>query len=156
MASRIAAFAALGLTATALAGCLHEKPVQTAYRWSYMAPADAEAPRLAYGLPNSDDLVLMMSCRQGGGLDVTAVGVSGQEIALASDGAESRLPASRVDDELNEGGTLQASAQAGDAVLTGFRKSGDLTLLVGGERHSLAAGSADRASVRDFFKACGA
>ncbi len=156
MASRIAAFAALGLTAAALAGCMHDKPVQTTYRWSYMAPADAEAPRLAYGLPNSDDLVLMMSCRSGADLDVTAVGVSGREIALASDGAESRLPASRVEDELNEGGTLQARAPAGDAALAGFRKSGDLTLLVGGERHSLAAGSADRGQVREFFRACGA
>lgn len=155
MGRRTAAFAALGF-ATLLAGCAHEKVAVTGYRWAYLE-AQQEAPRLAYGRPNSDDLVLMISCRPGQDqVDVSAVGLSGGEIVLASGRAESRFAAAKVDNAMGDGGLLEARGKTSAPALAGFRKSGDLALLTKGERHDLAAGSADRGNVKAFFKACGA
>jgi hypothetical protein len=155
MASRIVAFAALSLLAASLAGCAHEKLGMTGYRWSYLADG-GEAPRLAYGRPNSDDVILMMSCQPGSDLvNVSAVGLSGGEVVLASGRAESRFAGAKVDDALNDGGVLEARGKTSAPALEGFRKSGDLALLTQGERHSLAAESADRGGVRAFFKVCG-
>ncbi len=153
MGRRIAAFAALGFAA-ALAGCAHEKVALDGYRWAYLEDG-AEAPRLAYGRPNSDDVVLMISCRPGQDqVDVSAVGLSGGEIVLASGRTESRFTAAKVDDALSQG-LLEARGKASAPALDGFKRSGDLVLLTQGERHSLAAGSADRGHVKAFFKACG-
>lgn len=155
MASRIA-LAALTLLTAGLAGCAHEKVAMDGYRWAYLEAAQ-EAPRLAYGRPNSDDVVLMISCRPGQDqVDVSAVGLSGGEIVLASGRAESRFAAAKVDDAMTQQTLLEARGKASAPALAGFRKSGDLALLTKGERHSLAAGSADRGHVQAFFKACGA
>lgn len=155
MASRIAPIVVLGLLAVALTGCAHEEVAQNGYRWAYLENG-AEAPRLAYGRPDSDDVVLMLSCGLGQDrVDVSAVGLSGGEIVLASGRAESRFAAARVDDAMDGGGLLEARGKTSAPALDGFRKSGDLALLTQGERHSLAASSADREHVRAFFKACG-
>jgi hypothetical protein len=155
MASRIFAFAALGLVAASLAGCAHEKVASGGYRWAYLAEG-GEAPRLAYGRPNSDDVILMMSCQPGHDLvNVSAVGLSGGELVLASGRAESRFAGAKVDDALNEGGLLEARGKTSAPALDAFRKSGDLALLTQGERHNLTADSADQGYVRAFFKACG-
>lgn len=155
MASRIA-LAALALLTTGLAGCAHEKVAVSGYRWAYLE-AQQEAPRLAYGRPNSDDVVLMISCRPGQDqVDVSAVGLSGGEIVLASGRTESRFAAAKVDNAMGDGGLLEARGKASAPALAGFRKSGDLALLTKGERHDLAAGSADQGHVKAFFKACGA
>jgi hypothetical protein len=156
MASRIVAFAALTLLAASLAGCAHEKVAMDGYRWAYLADGGEEAPRLAYGRPNSDDVILMMSCQPGRDLvNVSAIGLSGGEVVLASGRAESRFAGAKVDDALNDGGVLETRGKASAPALEAFRKSGDLALLTQGERHSLAADSADQGNVRAFFKACG-
>ena len=97
----------------------------------------------------------MISCRPGQDqVDVSAVGLSGGEIVLASGRTESRFTAAKVDDALSQG-LLEARGKASAPALDGFKRSGDLVLLTQGERHSLAAGSADRGHVKAFFKACG-
>nr|WP_295105530.1 hypothetical protein [uncultured Caulobacter sp.] len=155
MASRIA-LASLALLTAALAGCAHEKAAAVGYRWAYLEAAQ-EAPRLAYGRPNSDDVVLMISCRPGQDqVNVSAVGLPGGEIVLASGRAESRFAAAKVNNAMGDGGFLEAQGKASTPALAGFRKSGDLALLTKGERHDLAAGSADQGHVKAFFKACGA
>jgi hypothetical protein len=155
MASRIVAFAALSL-AVLLAGCAHEKVALDGYRWAYLAEG-SETPRLAYGRPNTDDVVLMISCRpRQDQVNVSAVGLSGGEIVLASGRTESRFAAAKVDDALSQGGFLEGRGKASAPALDGFRKSGDLALLTQGERHGLAAAPADRGQVRAFFKVCGA
>ena len=154
MGRRIAAFAALSLAAT-LAGCAHEKVALDGYRWAYLADG-SEAPRLAYGRPNTDDVVMMISCRPGQDqVNVSAVGLSGGEIVLASGRTESRFSAVRVDDALSQGGFLEGRGKTSAPALDGFRRSGDLALLTKGERHSLSADAADRGQVKAFFKACG-
>lgn len=153
MGRRIAAFAAL-ILATVLAGCAHEKVAVSGYRWNYLADG-SDAPRLAYGRPDSDDVVLMISCQRGQDqVNLSAVGLSGGEIVLASGRTESRFAAAKIDDALSEG-LLEARGKASAPALDGFRKSGDLALLTKGERHSLSADSADRGRVKAFFRACG-
>ncbi len=143
------------MLAAGLAGCAHEKVAQDGYRWAYLADA-GEDPRLAYGRPDSDDVVLMMRCRPGAGqIDMSAVGVSGGELVLASGRSESRFAAARIDDAMSEG-LMEARGQVSAPALRSFKRSGDLALLTKGQRHSLAAGSADRSQVNAFFKACGA
>jgi hypothetical protein len=155
MASRIA-LATLALLTAGLAGCAHEKVAEGGYRWAYLeAPQDA--PRLAYGRPNSDDVVLMISCRPGQDqVDVSALGLSGSEIVLTSGRNESRFPADALEDEVSGGKLLEGRGRTSAPALANFRKSGNLALLTKGERHDLAAGSADQGHVKAFFKACGA
>ncbi len=153
MPSRAIPIVALALAA-GLAGCAHEKVAADGYRWAYLADA-GDVPRLAYGRPDSDDVVLMMSCRPGAGeIDMSAVGLSGRELVLASGRSESRFAAAKVDDAMSEG-LMEARGSASAPALRSFNRSGDLALLTLGQRHSLAANSADRGDVRAFFKACG-
>ena len=156
MASRIAPIVALSLLAAGLAGCAHEKAGPSDYRWAYLE-GGADAPRLAYGRPDSDDVVLMISCRPGQDqVAISAVGLSGGALVLASGRTESRFPAARVDDALSQGGLLEAHGKASAPALAAFKRTGELTLVTEGERHSLAADGADRGRVWAFFKACGA
>ena len=156
MASRTLAFARLGLMAAALAACAHEKVAVNGYQWAYLAD-EATSPRLAYGRPNSDDVVLMISCQPGRDeVDLSAMGLTGGQLVLASGPTESRFDAASVQDAMSGGALLEARGKASAPALDGFRKSGDLALLTKGERHDLAAGTADRSQVKAFFKACGA
>jgi len=153
MRRAVAAFAALGF-ATVLAGCAHEKVATSSYRWAYLQD-DNEGPRLAYGRPASDDVVLMISCRPGQDqVALSAVGLPGGELVLASGRAESRFAGAQVDDALSQD-LLEARGKASAPALDGFRRSGELALLTQGERHSLSAEPADRGHVKAFFKACG-
>ena len=154
MAPRIA-LASLALMTAGLAGCAHEKVALEGYHWAYLADG-GDTPRLAYGRPNSDDVVLMMRCQPGRDrVDVSAVGLSGGEIVLASGHAESRFAGAKVEDAISEVGVLEARGRTSAPALRGFQKSGDLALIAGGDRHSVSAGSADRGDVKAFFKACG-
>ena len=154
MPSRAIPIVALALSAS-LAGCAHEKVAANGYRWTYVADA-GEDPRLAYGRPDSDDVVLMMSCRPGAGeIDLSAVGLSGPELILASGRGESRFIVAKVDDAMSEG-LMETRGDASAPALRNFSRSGDLVLLTQGQRHSLAANSADRGDVQAFFRACGA
>jgi hypothetical protein len=70
-----------GLT---LGACAHDQPREPGYAWNYMNSAE-EGPKLAYGRPDSDDVVMMMACApRAATVTLTATGLAGDEIALAS------------------------------------------------------------------------
>ena len=148
------AFAALGF-ATLLAGCAHETAGLDGYRWAYLE-GGSEPPRLAYGRPDSDDVVLMFTCQPGRDEITAWAEAPDKELVLASGRAESRFPGAHVADEMSETGHLEAHGKASAPSLAAFKRTGELTLVTEGERHSLAATGADRGRVRAFFKACGA
>lgn len=55
---------------------------------------EGEGSRLAYGRPHSDDVVMVMACApRTSAVTLTATGVSGDEIALASGRTVTRLKA---------------------------------------------------------------
>lgn len=153
MSPRSLALAALML-ATTVAGCAHEKMANTGYQWAYLGD-DAVQPRLAYGRPNSDDVVLMIRCQPGlDAIDVSATGLTDTGLVLASGRSESRFEGVTVQDPMS-GDLLEARGKASAPALAAFRRSGDLVVLTNGERHSVAASAADRRHVKAFFKACG-
>lgn len=152
MARRAAAFIVLGLLAAGLAGCAHEQTAQGPYRWAYLA--DDGDPRLAYGRPNSDDVVLMLNCQPGQDqIRVSALGLKGDEIVLTSGRTESRFAAQALQDDMSGSRLLEGRGRTTAPALANFRKSGELAVMNNG-RHSLTAASADRGKVRAFFKAC--
>jgi methyl coenzyme M reductase alpha subunit len=140
-----------GLT---LGGCAYDRSSEPGYAWSYMENAD-EGPKLAYGRPNSDDVVMMMACApRASSVTLTATSLMGDEIALASGHVVTRLKASAAPSDMSEG-LLQARTTVDASALRAFRRTGDLDLLVADERHSLDAAPADQRQVKAFFKACG-
>ena len=154
MASRTFAFVALGLAA-ALAGCAHERQASTGLQWAYVSD-DAAEPRLAYGRPNSDDVVMMIRCQPGRDqIDLAVAGLSDAQLALASGRTESRFDAVKVQDPMS-GDLLEARGKASAPALKAFRRSGALAVITKGKRHSLAAKADDHGQVQAFFKACGA
>ena len=141
-----------GLT---LGACAHDRSSAPGYAWNYMDSAE-EGPKLAYGRPNSDDVLVMMACApRASAVTLTATGLVGDEIALASGHSVTRLKAGAAHSDMTDG-VLQARTTVDASALRAFRRTGDLDLLVADERHSLNAAPADRRQVKAFFKACSA
>lgn len=153
------ALIALGLLTAGLAGlagCASHNAPTGDYRWAHLVAPD-EAPRLAYGRPASDDVVLMLSCSPGAdNVRISAVGLTGGEIVLVSDGAESRFPAQRADGPMAQAGLLEANGRMSAPALAGFQLTGDLAVITHGERHKLNATREDRGQVKAFFRSCAA
>ncbi len=141
-----------GLT---LGGCAYDRPSAPGYAWSYM-DSEGEGPKLAYGRPDSDDVVMMLACApRASTVTLTATGLSGDEIALASGRKVTRLKAGVAPSAISDG-VLEARTSVDASALRAFRRTGDLDLLVADERHSLDAAPADQRDVKAFFKACSA
>ena len=141
-----------GLT---LGACSHDQPREPGYGWNYMHSAE-EGPKLAYGRPDSDDVVMMMACTpRASAVTLTATGLAGGEIALASGRRVTRLRAQAAPSAMSEG-VLEARTTVDASALSAFRRTGDLDLLVADERHTLDAAPADQRQVKAFFKACSA
>lgn len=153
MSSRLAAAALLA--ALGLAGCAHEQAANPAYAWAYLNEP-GEGPKLAYGRPSSDEVLLMLVCpAPGGPVEVSASGLEGGTIGLASRDRTSHLAARTVDGG-GTGSLLLASATTRDPALGNFRRTGDLAIVNGDKRHRIAAKADERRRVKAFFKACGA
>jgi hypothetical protein len=141
-----------GLT---LGGCVSDRSSAPGYAWNYMN-SEGEGPKLAYGRPDSDDVVMMMACApHASAVTLTATGLAGGEIALASGRSVTRLKAQAAASDMGEG-VLEARTTVDAAALSAFRRTGDLDLLVADQRHSLDAAPADQRQVKAFFKACSA
>ena len=141
------------LLALALAGCAGPRAAIPGYTWVFMNDP-GEGPKLAYGRPSSDEVLLMMTC---GGepnlVTLSATGLTGPQLAVSSGGLTARLPAATTRG-MGEEGLLQAMTDRDAPVLSNFRRTGDLAILHGDTRHGVAAAPADRGQVRAFFAAC--
>jgi len=143
------------LAALGLAGCAHEQAANPAYAWAYLNEP-GEGPKLAYGRPSSDEVLLMLACpAPGGPVEVSASGLGGGTIGLASRDRTSHLAAKTVDGG-GTGSLLQASATSRDPALGNFSRTGDLAIVNGAKRHSIAASAREHRGVKAFFEACGA
>ncbi|MFZ0269617.1 hypothetical protein [Caulobacter sp.] len=143
----------LALGSLTLGACASDRSTQPGYAWSYMNSL-GEGPKLAYGRPDSDDVVLMMACApRASAVTLTATGLTGDEIALASGRSVTRLKARAAPSDMSDG-VLQARTSLDASVLRAFRRTGDLDLLIADERHSLDAAPANQGHVKAFFKAC--
>lgn len=140
------------LLSAALLGCAGRQDAAPGYAWAFMDNPD-EGPKLAYGRPSSDEVLVMMTCPDPARVTVTAAGVTGADLVVGSGGALARLSAAATPG-LGDEALLQAVADRDGPVLDNFRRTGDLALVRGGERHGVAASPSDRGQVKAFFAAC--
>lgn len=130
------------------------------WRWS-LIPNDllspsAGTPRLAYGAPQSGDLVLAIDCRRGDDkFDLLALSDAEgpDEILLESGGDTERYPAEA--ESFQEGRTLRASADRGDPVFKRFHDTGWMAIWFDGRREMMAAHPEGRTHIARFFADCG-
>ena len=124
------------------------------FAWSY-ADNPGEGAKLAYGRPQSDEVLLMMTCAPGDGVVLSAAAIGGAKLMLASGEARTSLDGV-VTDGFDGVGFVEATTSSHGPALKAFRRSGDLTMTTGARRFQMAALDADRPAVRRFFNACDA
>jgi len=128
------------------------------YDWFYNADPGADELSLSYGVAESDDVPMDLSCRPGSGaltlLRPVAHGMPAR-IIVESGGDTETYTARAEASPLHDGQFLTASAKAADPVFKRFRRVGWLAVLDGETRTMMAPhpGSAER--VEQFFAACG-
>ena len=118
---------------------------------------DEEGAYLAFGMAESDDVRLGMSCTPGSGaLDLWRDSADGnvREIHLESGGDTERYPA-KTDESLMSGGVyLTAQARTSDPVIQRFRRLGWIAVLEPDHRDTLVVHPESEAGIADFFSAC--
>lgn len=137
----------------AVGGCM---ATQTAsgFAWSFQHN-EGEGPKLAYGTPASDNVVLMMTCEPGAQrVDVSLMGGSPKAgLTLVSGDARQTLKADLISSP-GMGQMIQAVARPASAPLAGFARTGDLSLVDRGRTVKIDASPSERPGVARFFKAC--
>ncbi len=141
------------LAGIALSGCA-STPVSApnGYGWSF-AENPGEGAKLAYGRPQSDEVLLMMTCAPGAQVMLSAAAVSSARLMLASGEAKTSLDG-EVTESFDGQGYIEVATSARGPALKEFRRSGDLTMTSGARSFQMAALDADRPAVRRFFNAC--
>ena len=150
---------ALGLAAAlTLAACAHEAP-QTAQPMSWaLNHTESEGAKLAYGVPQTDQVLVMMTCQMNSGqVEVSMTAPQDRargRIGLASRGERLDLPADVAPSPMGDVAVVMAQAEAGQAAFDRFARSGDLTVSGQGRTVKAVARGDDRQKVADFFGAC--
>ncbi|HRD28217.1 MAG TPA: hypothetical protein PLO65_07955 [Caulobacter sp.] len=143
------------MAALALGSCV-SRPVAPGFAWSYQNNA-GEGPKLAYGAPASDNIVLMMTCQPGSQrVDLSLLGGSPRAgLVLASGDARQRLAGDLVAAP-GLGQMIETSTHAASPPLARFARTGDLSLIDRGKTVRLDASPLERQGVSQFFEACAA
>lgn len=138
----------------ALAACVHESPPTPAaagMAWS-LTTTPEEGAKLAYGAPDTDNLVLMLTCLpKSGEVQVWLMGAEAAKpgsLILSSGERTARFPVRRSDDGYE---ALHAAAPASDAVFASFAGAGTLGFSLDGRRTVLPAAGGD---ARKFVASC--
>lgn len=138
---------------TLLLGSCVSSPAAPGFAWTYQNN-EGEGPKLAYGAPASDNIVLMMTCEPGVRVDVSLLGGSPQHgMTLKSGDAQQQLRGNLVASP-GMGQMIQASAHPRSEPLASFARTGDLSLVDRGRTVNLDASPLERASISRFFDAC--
>lgn len=124
--------------------------------WSFQQN-EGEGPKLAYGAPASDHVVLMMTCEPGAPTaTVSLLGGSPQGALVLASGREQARFDGRPVPSPAAGQLIEADARLTAAPLQRFRKTGDLTLIDRGRSVDVHARGPEKADVGRFFAACSA
>ncbi len=148
--------AAIGIVGTvALGSCVSQRAtLNDGLAWSYQNHP-GEGPKLAYGAPMSDNVVLMMTCDAGEGrARLSLLGGSADTGLVLASGRESTHFGGEPVASPGAGHLLEATAPLKAQPLVRFRKTGDLTLVDRGRKVRLDAEGSERADVKRFFSAC--
>ena len=157
------ALAALSLAACAptmksnLVDAASGAPVATpGYDWHFNE--DAEEASLSYGVAETDDVPLDLSCQPGSGTLQILQTVSEDHprvIALESGGDTETYPAKAEPSALHDGLDLTAAARTADPVFLRFRKLGWLATYGPDYRTPLVAQQGSDQQIERFFALCG-
>lgn len=154
-------FACIGLglfTWVSVAACAHHLDETRASVATWNLHVAGSEAKLAYGMPNSDLVGLMMTCERGS----KAVRVSGDVTAerpvlvLASGGSQLKLKGAAEPDPYTDGLWLEADAPVGEAALKRFARTGDLKLKRRMGALEMDASAEARGDIRRFFAHCDA
>ncbi len=119
---------------------------------------DVEEASLSYGMAETDDVPLDLSCRPGSGaLQILQTVAEGhpKTIALESGGDTETYPAESEPSALHDGLDLTAVARTTDPVFLRFRKLGWLATYGPDYRTPLAAQQGTDKQIDRFFALCG-
>jgi hypothetical protein len=137
-----------------LMGSCVSAPVAPGFAWSYQNNA-GEGPKLAYGAPASDNIVLMMTCEPGAtSVDVSLLGGSPRDGVTLTSGETRETLRGDLVAAPGMGQMIQASARPDSAPLARFARTGDLSITDRGRTVNLDASPLERAGVSRFFEAC--
>lgn len=141
-----------------LASCAHQgQSGLPGMAWS-LNHAEGEGAKLAYGQPQSDNVLIMMTCQPRSGrvlVSMTApLDAPSDAIEIASRDHNSRLAADATPG-MGEGASyVEAQAAVTDPALTSFAATGDLAVMANGRKSPLPVRGPERRAVNDFFAAC--
>ncbi len=143
----------------ALAACTHG-PARLSFSPDYglFYNDQGETAALAYGLPNSDDVALMLQCAKGSArveLTDTARDAAVTAIVLTADGRRTSVPVRAETSEAGESKLLTGQLPLAAPALQGFRRSGVIEVSSGRSRYAITVGQAQRPGIERFFKVCG-
>lgn len=144
----------ISLAAGALGACATTERVGAEMTWSlYEDPS--EGAKLVLGVPDSDNVRLMMVCRpHSGAIDATVVGHVGDPAAVEfRSGKVSHVyaGAGQPDEETDGAVDIQLKMSAADPVMARLADTGELTLVFPTRRIVLPNAFAD---AHDFLKRC--
>ncbi len=109
--------------------------------------------KLAYGLPASEVMSLMLECEKGAGaVEVSDVARGSPRLTLNSAGARADLTGAIEPSPLAP--IVIATADAKTPALRAFRETGKVLVTNGAVRYDITANADERASVERFFAAC--
>lgn len=125
--------------------------------YDWISHVDSDSAALAYGLAQSDDVPLLMSCRpRSGRVEISRPAERHRDsVVLSSNGAVLSVPVVSEPSELHEGVFLTGEAATSEAALQEFRRAGWLSLHEDGSWHGLAGHGGSGAAIDRFFSACG-
>jgi len=142
-----------------LAACAQQPggPAATGMAWS-LHHAEGEGAKLAFGEPDSDNLLLLMTCQPRSGEVMVTVAAPTHEkpraIELRSGDRSTRLDG-QVVPALGEGAALiEAQTPASNPTLASFARTGELTLGGKGKPAKLPVRADERQVVRTFLASC--
>lgn len=167
VSARIPAILAMAAATAVLAACSTTAPAP-AITASSGAPlpvagldwhltVDEPEAKLAFGIEESDELKLGLTCEKGSGrLEINAMRPTGtRELHLESGGETERFAARAEPSGLHEGVFLSAQARTSHPVFQRFRKVGWLADLQGDRRETYAPHAASAPQIDQFFVFCG-
>jgi hypothetical protein len=140
--------------AIALGSCVSQQAVQgDTFAWSYQNHP-GEGPKLTYGAPASDNVVLMMTCAGGDQATLSLLGGSPDAgLVLTSGGKPTRFAGQPVASP-GAGHLIESTAPLNAQPLARFERTGDLTLVDRGRAVEIDARGGERKHVATFFAAC--
>ncbi|CAN5412266.1 hypothetical protein BH10PSE3_BH10PSE3_20230 [soil metagenome] len=158
LAASAAVLGACSTTAPPRPVASQASPAPDGMKWNYFGTPDNDK-RLAYGLPDSDVVGLIFSCRRKAPtVGFTTILIHGKpgsgEVRLRSGKTRGRYAAKTTPSEIADGLDAVGAIPLADAVLAAFEKTGLISQVEDKAYPQDARTAAERADIKRFFGFC--